>query len=133
MLAAFLDYDPDLIDPKYKAQLAEIFKLRSELLLAGSEISALRARAWAGETGLDEEINMREEGIKKIKKSYGTKLTAIVKDSVDVAGLAAMLPRVGMSVLQKFKVPPLLLLEALGVNPKDIKEGLKVLKEDFSQ
>ncbi len=129
LLAAFLDYDPDLIDPLYREELAGIFKARSETLVVSSEVAALRGRIWAGEQGLESELALKLEVLKQTGKDYRDKTAAMFKQSVDVDGLLDMLPMVATAVLRKFKVPPLLLLEVLGVDPKEIKTLVDAIKK----
>lgn len=129
MLTELLSYDPADIDPALREKMAGILKDRAELLRAQAEVSDLRSRAWAGEEGLSDIIELKAADLTKLREDYMSQVRVLVKDSVDVEGLLGVLPMMGLAVLQKFKVPPTLLLEAMGVDFDHFKKLVDEVKE----
>jgi len=131
LLAELFAYDPAVVDPEIRAKMADILKARGEILRASAEVSDLRARSWAGEEGLTDFIDLKAQDLAKLRDDYGQQMIPFVKDSVDVDGLMGMLPMFGIAVLQNFKVPPMLLLEALDIdNIKMVATKLKSLVDE---
>lgn len=129
LLTELLTYDPATIDPSVRYQVAGILQARAELLTRQAEVAALRARAWGGEDGLNDAIDLKAAELTKLRKSNSEKMRALLKDAVDLDGLLDMLPALGVAVLQKFNVPLPVVLEALGVDIDAIKEMVTATKE----
>lgn len=129
LLTELFAYDPADIEPEYREKMAGILKARAELFSLSSEVTGLRARAWAGEEGLTDLIDLKAADLAKLREDYGKQMIALFKVSVDVEGLLGLLPMLGLAVLNKFKVPPLLLLEAAGMDVDNLKLIAQQLKE----
>lgn len=132
MLEELLGYDPSTIDDKTRAEVSNILQSRSVLLAAQAEVAGLRARAWAGEVGLNEIIDLKAADLAKLREDYSKSLLALLKRSVDVDGLLEMLPMFGMALLQKLNVPLPVLLESLGADLDAIKALVEIVKEAIS-
>lgn len=128
MFAELLSYDPDTIDSATREQVANILKARSEILQASAEVGALRARVWAGEAGLEDVIDLKAADLAKLREDYINKMGPFVQSAVDLEELKGMLPMFGMALLQTFKVPMPVVLEALGADVDQIMLLIRQIK-----
>lgn len=133
MFDALLAYDPATVSPEIREKLAGILSNRAELLALQAEVTALRARAWSGEKGLDALIDLKAVGLVKLRKNNGERLLSLLKESVDVDGLVDLLPTIGIALLQKLNVPLPVILEAAGADIDAIKEMVKAAQELISE
>lgn len=134
MFPQLFSYNPDDIDPAHRELMARILKARGEYLRVSAEVSDLRARTWAGEKGLDGVAELKAAYLAKLRTDYTEQVRELLKESVDLEGLTDLIPAVIAGVLQNFKIPLPVLMEAIGVdldNFKLLSEGLKELIEDL--
>lgn len=133
MFAELFSYDPANLPAEVREQMAAILTTRGVLQRASADVSDLRARAWAGEEGLTEVIELKAADLAKLREDFSAHFVPFIKDSVDLDGLMEMLPMFALGVLSKFKVPPLLLLEAIGMDVDNLKLLADKLKEAFDE
>lgn len=134
MLSELFSYDPKDIDPEHRVLMAGILQARGEYLRASAEISDLRARAWSGEEGLGDIADLKAVYLTKLRADYTEQVRALLVDAVDVGGLMELIPAVLAGVLQNFKVPLPVLMEAFGIDLDNFKmasDALKDLMEDL--
>lgn len=133
MLKELFTYNPDDIHPTHREQMAAILKTRGEFMRASAEVSDLRARAWAGETGLNDLIELKAADLAKLRQDHAPRLIGLLKDSVDVDGLMSLVPMLAAGILQNFRVPLPVLLEALGVDFDNFKLLAEQLKDFINE
>jgi hypothetical protein len=132
LLEELLSYDPSTIDVETRAEVSNILQSRSVLLAAQAEVAGLRARAWAGEAGLSEIIDLKAADLTKLREDNSKSLIALLKKSVDTDGLLEMLPMLGVALLQKLNIPLPVVLEACGVDIDAIKALVEMAREAIS-
>lgn len=133
MLTELFSYDPAEIDPERRKQMSIILSSRAAMVRAQADVGELRARTWAGEDGLNDIIDLKAADLDKLREDYRRHVQEMLSTAVDVQGLLETLPMLALAVLQKFNVPPMLLLEALGVDfdaLKVVTEGIKDMIEN---
>ena len=133
MFQELFTYNPADIQPAHREQMAAILKARGEFMRASAEVSDLRARAWAGETGMDDLIELKAADLAKIRQDYAPLMIGLLKESVDVEGLLSLVPMLVAGVLQNFRVPLPVLLEALGVDFDNLKLLAEQLKDFINE
>lgn len=134
MLSELFSYDPKDIDPEHRELMADILTVRGEYLRASAEVSDLRARSWAGEVGLDDLAELKAVDLVKLRTDYAERVRGLLVNVVDVGGLMELFPAVLAGVLQNFKVPLPVLMEAFGIDLDNFKlasDALKDLMEDL--
>jgi len=129
MFADLFTYDPAAIDPAIREQMAGLLQARSDLLAAQAEVAALRARAWGGETALDDIIDLKSAELAKLRQDHNDRIRALFKESVDVKELLDVLPTVGVLLLQKLSIPLPVIMEASGMDMDAIKMLVKAAKD----
>lgn len=134
MLAEMLlNYDPNTVKPEYRARVAKMYAIRSQILRANADISDLRARAWEGDSSLNVEADRLEEELIRLRKTHNLELRTFFESAVDVDGMKDMFPMFAMAFLQHLKVPLPVLLEALGINTRQLKGHVDQLKGMFKE
>lgn len=134
MSAELLNYDPSTVEPEIRAQMAGVLRARNEILRASADVAELRARAWDGEAGATDLIDLKAADLAKIREDYINRLRPFLKEAVDTEGLKDMFPMLVVALLQNFKVPAPVVLEAIGVDVDQIKlfvNSIKDLIEDL--
>ena len=133
MLTELFSYDPSAIEPEHRDHMARILKARTEYMRAAAEVIDYRARAWAGEEGLEDVAGLKAADLTKVREDYFREMRELVKASVNVEGLMDMVPMLVVAVLQNFKIPLPVVLEAMGIDLDQLKlfvEQLKKLIDD---
>lgn len=134
MLTELFSYDPNTISPENRVQMAGILQARGEYLRASAEISDLRARAWSGEEGLGDISDLKAVYLTELRKNYTKQVGVFLKSAVDLEGLKELVPTVLAGVLQNFKTPLPVVMEAVGMDLDNFKiaaEQLKRLMEEL--
>lgn len=90
MLIELFSYDPSAIEPEHRDHMARILKARTEYMRAAAEVIDYRARAWAGEEGLEDVAGLKAADLTKVREDYFREMRELVKASVDVEGLMDM-------------------------------------------
>lgn len=133
MFEELLNYDPATISPEIREEVAAILKARSELLVAQAEVAGLRARQWASEDGLGDLIDLKAADLARLREDYGNKGVALFKNAVNVEGLLEMLPMFAVALLQQFKIPLPVLMEAVGMDIDGIKLLVEMARDAISE
>lgn len=131
-ISDLLSYDPALIRPAQREQMANLLRIRGEYLAKVAEVTALRAQSWTGVEGAKDAADLKALELAVPRLAYVNAIRALFKDAVDTDGLVDLLPMFGIAILQKFKVPPALLLEAVGMDIDQIKLFVEAVKEGLS-
>ena len=129
MLSDFLNSDMSSVDPQLRERVAYILKSRAELMRALTELTELRARMWAGETGLEGIIDLKTADLAKMREDFGKGAIGLIQESIDVDGIVSLLPVFGLALLRNFKVPIPVILEIIGLDTNQVKQISKTLKE----
>lgn len=129
-----LSYDPASMPEESRQQMANILKTRGEYLRSAAEIADLRARIWSGEQGLNDITELKGASLTNIRALYIEQVITLLKDSVDLEGIMALMPMIIGGLLQSFKVPIPVMFEAIGSDVDQLKilvEGIQGLLEDL--
>lgn len=129
MLDQLFSYDPSTISPKHREHMARVTQARVEYLKAAIEVAELRARAWAGEAGLTEVIDLKGSDLTKFRVDYTEKLLPFLQEVVNLDALKSLLPMMALGVLNTFKVPLPVIGEAIGLDVDSIKMMGESIKE----
>lgn len=133
MFGQLFTYNPADFDEETREKMASILKARAEYLHASAEVLELRCRAWAGEAGIEDLAELKASNLAKLRQDYAERMQNLFVDAVNMEGLVALLPMVAGGVLQNFKIPLPVLLEAAGLDLDYLQiavRGLKGLFED---
>lgn len=133
LLKELLTYDPSSLNAEQREQMAGILKARGEILRASAEVSDLRARAWAGEEGMADLIELKAADLAKLREDYMNQVRPFISTAVNVEGLTGLLPMMAMAVLQNFNIPLPVVMEALGIDVDQIKLLVDKGKEVFDE
>lgn len=134
LFSAMFSYDPATLPADKREQMAEILKARGEILRVQAEVVDLRAQSWAGVPGASDLAEIKAQDLAKARLAWVEKAKPFVVASVDTDSLMELLPMIIGGVLQSFKVPLPVVLEALGADVDNLKvmvEALKELLEDL--
>ena len=127
-------YDPADIDPERRLQMVGILRARAEYLHAAADVSEYRIRSWSGEAGLGDIAELKAASLARLRQNYADRVRSFIKESVDIEGLTDLIPAVISGVLQNFKVPLPVLMEALGIDLDQFKmlaEQIRELNNDM--
>lgn len=124
-----LDYDINTVKPEYRASVAKMYAVRAQILRMNAEISDLRARAWEGDSSLSVEADRLEKEAAKLRRAHTLELRTFFQSAVDLDGMSELFPMFAMALLQHLKVPLPVLLEALGINARQLKGQVEQLRD----
>lgn len=133
MLEMLLSYDPNSLSEEHRAQMAKILSARGDILRASAEVNDLRARAWAGEEGLADLADLKAADLAKLREDYRDELLPFLKEAVDLEQLQGLIPMVALAAIRSFRIPPPVVMEALGLDVDNMKMLTEQIKKLISE